>query len=63
MLLSQLCFVILGFLSGSILFSYHLPLWFKRVDVVRTSADHNPGTANAHPPERTIPFPPHQPLV
>ena len=47
MLLSQLCFAILGFLSGSILFSYHLPLWFKRVDVVKESADHNPGTANA----------------
>ncbi len=47
MLLSQLCFVILGFLSGSILFSYHLPLWLKGVDGVRTSADHNPGTANA----------------
>lgn len=49
MLLSQLCFVILGFLSGSILFSYHLPLWLKGVDVVRTSADHNPGTAQRLP--------------
>ncbi len=42
-----LVYVILAFLSGTILFSYHLPLWIKHVDIVEQSADHNPGTANA----------------
>jgi len=37
----------LGFLSGSVLYSYHLPLWLKHVDVVKVSPDHNPGSVNA----------------
>lgn len=36
-----------GFLCGSILFSYYLPLLFKGVDVRKMSRDGNPGTANA----------------
>lgn len=40
-------YVAFAFLMGSVLFSYHLPLWLKKVDVVAQSADHNPGTANA----------------
>ena len=47
MLLSQLGFVLIGFLSGSVLFSYHIPLWLKHIDIVRESKDHNPGTFNA----------------
>lgn len=47
MLLMEIAFVILGFLLGSVLFSYHLPLWIKHVDIVAESADHNPGTSNA----------------
>ena len=47
MLLSQLGFVLIGFLSGSVLFSYHIPMWLKHIDIVRESRDHNPGTSNA----------------
>ncbi len=47
MLLQCLFFSCLGFLLGSVLFSYHLPLWLKGVDTARQSADRNPGTANA----------------
>lgn len=42
-----LCYVPLAFLGGSVLFSYHIPLWFKHIDIVAMSGDHNPGTANA----------------
>lgn len=44
---AQLGLVAAAFLLGSVLFSYHLPKWLRHVDVVRDSADHNPGTANA----------------
>lgn len=39
--------IVLGFLSGGILYSYLLPKWLCKVDVVAQSDDHNPGTANA----------------
>lgn len=42
-----LAFVPLGYLCGSVLFSYHIPLWLKGVDIVKLSGDHNPGSANA----------------
>lgn len=45
--LEYLCLAALSFLSGGVLFSYHLPMMMKGVDVTRESADHNPGTANA----------------
>ncbi len=45
--MTGLLLTVLGFLSGSILFSYHLPLWLKHVDVVAVSPDHNPGSVNA----------------
>ncbi|MFR1476980.1 MAG: glycerol-3-phosphate acyltransferase [Hydrogeniiclostridium mannosilyticum] len=40
-------FIIIGFLSGSILYSWLLPKIFCHVDVTKYSSDHNPGTANA----------------
>lgn len=40
-------FALIGFCSGGILFSYHLPKLLKGVNVVEKSADHNPGTVNA----------------
>ena len=40
-------FICVGFLLGSVLFSYHVPLWIKHVDIVKLSPDHNPGTVNA----------------
>lgn len=43
----QLFFLFFSFLMGSILFSYHLPLWVRKVDIVAISPDHNPGTSNA----------------
>lgn len=39
--------LLIGFFCGGILFSYHLPKWIKRVDIVALSEDHNPGAANA----------------
>lgn len=46
MLWHELIYVVLAFLSGSILFSYHMPLWLKHIDIVAESPDHNPGSAN-----------------
>lgn len=39
--------IILGYISGSVLYAYYLPLWLKKVDVRTLSDDGNPGTANA----------------
>ncbi|MDD3335589.1 MAG: glycerol-3-phosphate acyltransferase [Eubacteriales bacterium] len=47
MLWKELSLLLIGYLLGSILFSYHLPLWIRHVDIVKESGDHNPGTANA----------------
>ncbi|MDD3411672.1 MAG: glycerol-3-phosphate acyltransferase [Eubacteriales bacterium] len=46
-MLQCLFFCCVGFLCGSVLFSYHLPKWIRHVDVVALSRDHNPGTVNA----------------
>lgn len=40
--------IALGFLSGGVLYSYLLPKWLCKVNVVADSDDHNPGTANAY---------------
>lgn len=42
-----LLFATAGYLMGSVLFAYYLPLWFKHIDVCMLSDDGNPGTANA----------------
>lgn len=39
--------ILAGYLSGSVLYGYYLPLWLKKVDVRMLSDDGNPGTANA----------------
>ena len=44
--LLPIAFVLLGFLSGSILYSQYLPWHFKRINIMEISEDHNPGTAN-----------------
>lgn len=36
-----------GYLSGSIMYAYLLPLLFKHIDIRSLSDDRNPGTANA----------------
>ena len=40
-------YVIMGFLSGSILFGRLIPMIFRGVDVQTESEDGNPGTFNA----------------
>ena len=42
----HLFFAALGYLSGSVLFSYYLPLWFMGIDVTEGTADGNPGAFN-----------------
>ena len=44
--LLPIAFILLGFLSGSILYSQYLPWHFKRINIMEISEDHNPGTAN-----------------
>jgi len=36
-----------GFLSGSVMYSYLLPRWLKKIDVRQQSEDGNPGSMNA----------------
>ncbi len=40
-------FALVGYLLGGVLFSYHLPMRIKGIDVTAVSEDQNPGTANA----------------
>lgn len=43
----EFLFILFGFLSGSILYSYLIPKQLKQIDIVSVSEDGNPGTANA----------------
>lgn len=45
--LAGLLLVAGGYLSGSFLASYYLPLWLCRIDVTADAPDHNPGAFNA----------------
>lgn len=45
--MSYLIYIILGYLSGSVLYSYLLPKYLCRVDVRKSSEDGNPGAFNA----------------
>ena len=47
MILSYLFHTFIGFLSGSILYSYLWPKWICHMDITQLSDDHNPGTFNA----------------
>ena len=42
-----LFYIILGYLSGSILYAYLIPYSFCSIDICDVSDDGNPGTANA----------------
>lgn len=42
-----LFFIIIGYLSGSILYAYILPKYLKHMDITKLSTDKNPGAANA----------------
>lgn len=39
-------YIALGYLSGSVLYSYYLPLWLKGLDVTEDAPDGNPGAFN-----------------
>lgn len=42
----ELLFIVGGYLSGSVLYSYLLPKYLKKTDITQVSDDGNPGTAN-----------------
>ncbi len=39
-------FIVLGYVLGSVLFCYYLPLWFKKIDITEDTPDGNPGAFN-----------------
>ena len=41
-----LLFSLVGYLLGSVLFCYYLPLWFMGIDITKNTPDHNPGAFN-----------------
>ncbi len=45
--MNYIFFALTGYVIGSMLFSYRLPLLFKGIDVREKSQDHNPGVYNA----------------
>ncbi len=46
-MIPYLFFIALGYVSGSMLYAYLVPKWFRRIDITAQSRDGNPGTANA----------------
>lgn len=44
--MKYLLYIAAGYLSGSVLFSYYLPLWLRGIDVTRDTPDGNPGAFN-----------------
>ena len=42
-----LAFIIIGYLSGSVLYARIFARLFRKKDIIENSKDHNPGTANA----------------
>ena len=39
-------YALIGYLCGSILFAYYLPLWLKGIDITKGTKDKNPGVSN-----------------
>lgn len=39
-------YILTGFFSGSILYSYLIPRYLKHIDITEAAGDHNPGAAN-----------------
>jgi len=39
-------FTLLGYVSGSVLYAYYLPLWLKGIDITEGTPDRNPGVFN-----------------
>ena len=44
--MNYLIFAVLGYLSGSVLYAYYLPLWLCGIDITADAADGNPGVFN-----------------
>lgn len=47
MLIQAICYIVLGYVLGSVMFGYVIPKVFCGIDVRSLSSDGNPGTANA----------------
>lgn len=47
MITTVISMIIFGFLSGSIMFSYLIPKYWRGVDIIKSSPDNNPGGANS----------------
>ena len=45
--MNYIFFILLGYLSGSVLYAYLIPRWFCQIDIMKDTSDHNPGTFNA----------------
>lgn len=45
--MKYLFYIILGYLSGSVMYAYLIPRLLKHIDIRELSEDGNPGTANA----------------
>lgn len=47
MLMQTMFYIVLGYVSGSVMFGYVVPKMLRGIDVRSLSSDGNPGTANA----------------
>ena len=47
MLMQAMFYIVLGYVSGSVMFGYVVPKVLRGIDVRSLSSDGNPGTANA----------------
>ena len=56
--MNELFFILVGYLSGSILYAYLLPKYICHIDIMKDSDDHNPGTflSLIHISEPTRPY-------
>lgn len=45
--MKYILWTLLCYLSGSVLYSYLIPLWLKRIDIRNNTDDQNPGAGNA----------------
>ncbi len=45
--MNYVLFILLGYLSGSVLWAYHLPMWMRGIDVTADTPDGNPGVFNS----------------
>ena len=46
-MIPYLKYIVFGYISGSVMYSYLIPKYFCKIDIMEISDDGNPGTANA----------------